>query len=194
MKIILASASPRRRELLEMLGVKELEIVPARGAELAPEGAGPGETVKALSRAKALEVRERTGAEEKSDVCILAADTVVYAGGRILGKPHSEAEAKEMLRSLSGRAHEVYTGITVCCGEACRSEFEVTEVRFRDLSEEEIDAYVATGEPMDKAGAYGIQGKASLFVSGIAGDYFNVVGLPLCRTGEMLKTIGVHLI
>lgn len=195
MKLILASASPRRRQLLEMLGVGELEIFPAKGEEKAPEGAGPGETVEALSMAKATEVFERrkaAGIAEKE--IILAADTIVYSNGTILGKPHSSEEAAAMLRALSGKTHEVYTGLALLTSEESLSGFERTKVTFRSISEEEIAAYIASGEPMDKAGAYGIQGKGSLFVQGIEGDYFNVVGLPLCYLGSMLKKIGVGLI
>ena len=189
MSIILASGSPRRRELLEMLGL-EFEIRPARGGEHPPEHAGPEETVLALSAAKAREVAEHSGPEN----VIVAADTIVWLDGRLLGKPHSEAEAAQMLRALSGREHEVWTGVTVLgCGRALRGA-ERTLVRFRALSDEEIAAYIATGEPMDKAGAYGAQGYASLFVEGITGDFFNVMGLPLCRLGKMLAEVGVKLL
>ena len=190
MAVILASASPRRRELLEMLGVRKLTVIPARGEERAPEGAPAAEAVEAISRAKALEVAEQC---EPGDV-IIAADTVVCVDGDILGKPRSEEEARGMLRRLSGRAHEVFTGVTVIYGGAVHCAAERTEVRFRALSDEEIAAYVATGEPMDKAGAYGAQGKGSLFVEGITGDFFNVMGLPVCRLGLMLKEAGVELL
>ena len=170
MSIILASGSPRRRELLEMLGLA-FEVL-------------------ALSEAKAREVAEHSGPEN----VIVAADTIVWLDGRLLGKPHSEAEAAQMLRALSGREHEVWTGVTVLsCGRALRGA-ERTLVRFRALSDEEIAAYIATGEPMDKAGAYGAQGYASLFVEGITGDFFNVMGLPLCRLGKMLAEVGVKLL
>lgn len=188
MSIVLASGSPRRRELLEGLGL-EFAIRPAKGEEVIEEGLGPDKIVCALSAAKAEEVARDFGED-----IIIAADTIVYADGRVLGKPRTEAEAEEMLRLLSGRSHEVYTGVTVIGGGMTQSEAECTEVFFRELSAEEIRAYVATGEPMDKAGAYGIQGKASVFITGINGDYFNVMGLPLCRLGQMLKRIGVHLL
>lgn len=189
MDVVLASASPRRRELLEMLGVCDFDICPAVGEEKTEAGRSPAETVCALSRAKAEEVGAKYG-----DAVIIAADTVVFCSGRIFGKPKSEREAKLMLTELSGKTHEVYTGLTVIQGEKLISEAECTKVRFRELDEAEIKAYISSGEPMDKAGAYGIQGKASLFVEGIEGDYFNVVGLPICRLGKMLKTIGVRLL
>ena len=189
MKIVLASSSPRRRELLSAAGVGEFEICPAMGEETAPEGLAPDELVKHLSRQKAVEV-----AAKQSDAVVIAADTIVWSGSRALGKPHDKSEAFAMLSELSGKIHEVYTGVTVICGEKLISEAECTRVHFRELSVDEINAYIATGEPMDKAGAYGIQGRASLMVEKIDGDYFNVVGLPLCRLGAMLKTIGVRLL
>jgi septum formation protein len=187
MDIVLASGSPRRRELLEMLGL-EFSVVPAKGAEIAPEGAGPDETVAALSRAKAEEVAQAHPAS-----LIIAADTIVWADGRILGKPKDTDDAKAMLGALSGRAHEVYTGVTLIYGGRILSAAECTKVFFRALTDDEIDRYIATGEPMDKAGAYGIQGRASLMIKRIEGDYFNVMGLPLCRFGQMLEEIGVQL-
>lgn len=190
MSIVLASGSPRRRELLELLRVPELLIIPAVRDENAPEGLSPAETVEALSSAKAAEVAEQRPRED----VIIAADTVVWHGGRILGKPHTESEACEMLKSLSGDEHEVYTGVTVRRGEVVITEHEVSAVRFRNLSEDEIHAYVATGEPMDKAGAYGAQGFGALLVEGIRGDFFNVMGLPLCRLGQMLERLDVRLI
>ena len=119
---------------------------------------------------------------------------MVFLDGLRLGKPHSEAEAYQMLSALSGREHLVCTGVTVCRGERLETRPETTSVRFADLSEEDIRRYIATGEPMDKAGAYGIQGLAALFVTGIAGDYFNVMGLPLHLVGEMLRAFGVELL
>lgn len=190
MSIVLASGSPRRRELLEMLGVKDMKIIPAAGEEVAPKGVGPGELVMALASAKA---REVAAACIAGDV-VIGADTIVWAGGRVFGKPCSEEEAAAMLRTLSDSAHEVYTGVCVIKDGTELREFEISRVRFRPLSEREIEAYVATGEPMDKAGAYGAQGKGALFVRGIEGDFFNVMGLPLCRLGEMLKQQGVEIL
>ena len=190
MSVVLASGSPRRKELMEMLRVKELKIIPAKGEELAPEGAGPAETVKALSLAKCRELSAQCGAD---DVCI-AADTIVWFDGKIYGKPHSEQQAFEMLSALSGNTHEVYTGVAVMSGGKINVEAEMTKVHFRQISAEEIRAYIATGEPMDKAGAYGAQGLGAVFVSGIDGDFFNVMGLPLCLLDSMLKKAGLYLI
>ncbi len=190
MDIILASASPRRRELLEMLGVKNLIIIPARGEERAPEGAAADETVMSLSRAKAFEV----AAKAPEGAVVIGADTVVELDGDILGKPRNELDAFSMLRRLSARIHNVYTGVTVVRDGEVFSETEKTAVRFRELTDGEIRAYIATGEPMDKAGAYGAQGKGSLFVESLDGDFFNVMGLPLCRLGKMLGKLGVELL
>ena len=187
MKLILASASPRRRELMGHLGLP-FSVVPALGPETPPSGADAGETARALSEAKA---REVAGTDPAA--VVIGADTVVEIDGVILGKPRDEADAKRMLRLLSGREHRVYTGVTVIAGEEMESAWERTRVFFRPMTEAEIASYVATGEPMDKAGAYGYQGRASLYVERIDGDYFNVVGLPLCRLGTMLEKLGVTL-
>lgn len=188
MNLILASASPRRRELLEKLNLT-FTIDPASGPEDPPAGADAAETVKALSAAKAQEVALRHPGS-----IVIGADTVVEADGIILGKPRDEADAFSMLRSLAGREHRVYTGVTVTDGGTVLSQAEMTRVFFRDLTDREIEAYIATKEPMDKAGAYGYQGFASLFVERIDGDFFNVVGLPLCRLGQMLASLGVILL
>ena len=187
--IILASASPRRRELLERFGVP-FRVVPARGAETAPEGLTPGEQVECLARHKAAEVA--AGAD--ADSVVIAADTVVEIDGEILGKPGTPARAEEMLRRLSGREHRVWSGLCVRRGEKILSGREVTSVHFRELTDGEIRAYVDTGEPMDKAGAYGAQGRGALLVRRIDGDFFTVMGLPLCRLGEMLKKQGVEIL
>jgi len=185
MELILASASPRRQALLRGLGLPfsvrcadiDETMDPARGAQA---------EVARVSREKAAAILPRTG----PDAVIIAADTVVCVDGRILGKPGSAAEAAGMLRLLSGRAHQVHTGVTVLSHARAVTEVDTTEVRFRTLSEAEIAAYIATGEPMDKAGAYGIQGLAAIFVEGICGDYFTVMGLPLCRLAQMLQPFG----
>lgn len=190
MSIVLASASPRRKELLEMLGVTDLKILPAKGEELAPEGVGPEEMVMAISAGKAREVAKLC---ERDDV-IIAADTIVWHHGRVFGKPHSRKEAIEMLEALSGDTHQVFTGVTVLCNGHEDRQSEMSRVSFRQLDRREIERYVDTGEPMDKAGAYGAQGKGALFVRGIYGDFFNVMGLPLCRLGEMLNKQGVGLL
>ena len=187
---VLASASPRRKALLEMLGLKDLRILPAAGEEIAPADAGPGVAVEILSAEKAREIARKCSPDD----WIIAADTVVYADEAILGKPADEKEAWSMLRKLSGKMHEVYTGVTIRKGNFSVSEHEVSRVFFRDLSPEEIRAYIATGEPMDKAGAYGIQGIGSLLVERIEGDYFTVVGLPMHLLGRMLREFGVTLL
>jgi len=190
MSIILASASPRRKELLNMLGVRDLVIRPAVGEERADPALPPDALVKALAAHKAREAAEGSA---PGDI-VIAADTIVWHEGRVYGKPHSELEAAHMLRALSGTAHAVYTGVCVLKDGRESLAVEQSRVHFRLLSEAEIAAYIKTGEPMDKAGAYGIQGRASLFVEGIEGDYFNVVGLPLCRLGLMLRELGVSLL
>ena len=188
MKIILASQSPRRRELLERMGLTQFEIRPARGEETASPDLTPARLVEELSRQKAAETALTAGADD----IIIAADTVVAADSRVLGKPHTPEEAAEMLRFLSGRIHTVYTGVTVRQGERVLTLHEATDVVFRPLTEREIAAYVATGEPMDKAGAYGIQGRGCVLVEGIRGDYYNVMGLPVCRLALMLREFGVE--
>ena len=188
--IVLASASPRRSELMHMLGFSDVIIHPAKGEEHPPKGRSPEETVKALSRAKAEEV----AALFQPDTLVIAADTIVWLDGEILGKPHSEEQAFSMLHQLSGRDHEVYTGVTLLDGEGELCEAERSVVHFRKLSDEEIRRYIATGEPMDKAGAYGAQGKGALFVRAIEGDFFNVMGLPICRLGQMLAKKGVPIL
>lgn len=187
MKIILASQSPRRRQLLEQMGFIDFIVRPAQGEELADPSLDPGALVEALSRQKALEISAAANGED----LIIAADTVVAVDGQVLGKPHSTQQAHQMLSALSGREHTVYTGVTVCRGDQILTQHEATAVRFRPLTDQEIDAYIATGEPMDKAGSYGIQGRGALLVEGISGDYFNVVGLPVCRLGCMLTQFGV---
>ena len=190
MSVILASGSPRRRELLEMLGVSDMKIIPAKGEERPPEGAGPRELVMALAAAKA---REVAAGQSEEDV-VIGADTIVWVNGGVFGKPRSRQQAIDMLRTLSGAEHQVYTGVCVIKGERELCSFEMTRVRFRPLAESEMEAYADTGEPMDKAGAYGAQGKAALFVEGIEGDFFNVMGLPLCRLGQLLNELGVELL
>lgn len=187
MSIILASQSPRRRELLGQMGISDFIIRPAQGAEVVDPALSPAQLVEELSRQKALEV----SATAQAGDLIIAADTVVAVDGRVLGKPHSRDEAVEMLTALSGRSHTVYTGVTVRRDGEALTEHEATAVRFRPLTPAEIAAYAATGEPMDKAGSYGIQGYGALLVEGIEGDYFNVVGLPVCRLGRMLIRFGV---
>lgn len=189
MDMVLASQSPRRQELLTQMGlsyrVHAVDIDEHMDRKLPP-----GSLVEAISREKAA----ACAALEGPGALIIAADTVVAMDHAVLGKPHSREEAAGMLRLLSGATHQVYTGFTVRQGERFVTQSECTRVTFRSLSGEEIEAYVATGEPMDKAGAYGIQGLGSLLVTGIEGDYFNVMGLPVCALGQVLKEFGVSCI
>ena len=186
MDLILASASPRRKELLGLLRIP-FTIRVADIDETMDPGKAPFDEVARVSRMKALATKR-----EPNDV-VVAADTIVVCEGRVLGKPHSEEEAVGMLTLLSGRDHQVMTGVTVLRGEKAETVTEVTDIHFRNLSEKEILAYVATGEPMDKAGSYGIQGGAALFCSHMVGDYYNVMGLPVCRLGEMLRSIAPEM-
>lgn len=188
MRIILASASPRRRELLTQIGIP-FEILVSDVTERVSSD-DPGQVVQTLSGQKAEAAEALAGTSEET--LIIGADTVVSCGGRILGKPRSEEDAGRMLRLLSGREHEVYTGVTLILrrgdGErTVRSFWECTRVEFAPMTEREIDAYVATKEPMDKAGAYGIQGFGARYIVGISGDYNNVVGLPVGRLYRELK-------
>lgn len=182
MQLILASASPRRKELLGLFGIPFVIRAADIDEAMDPEKA-PYDEVARVSRCKALAVLREPG-----DV-VVAADTIVVCGGRVLGKPHSREEAIAMLQLLSGREHQVMTGCTVLRDESCETFTEVTDLTFRELSDAEIARYVDSGEPMDKAGAYGIQGGAALFCPGIRGDYYNVMGLPVCRLGQTLRQI-----
>jgi len=186
-KIILASASPRRQELLERIGLK-FEVEPSRYEEQTILALGPHELVKRNSLEKA-----KTVAARRRNAIIIAADTIGVFRGRILGKPHTPTEARKMLTALSGRSHRVITGFTITDSETGKttSRSVETKVYFRKLTPEEIDAYVRTGEPLDKAGAYAIQGLGALIVERIDGDYYNVIGLPLCALVEALKEFGV---
>ena len=187
MEIILASQSPRRRELLTQMGIEKFKICAPDVDEHLEGHPAPQELVTTLSRRKAGAVAAQAGA----GALIIAADTVVSVDGMILGKPRDKEDARRMLTALSGRSHEVYTGLTVFYGDKAVTEYETTQVTFRLLTEGEIDSYIRTGEPMDKAGAYGIQGFGSLLVEGLQGDYFNVMGLPVCRLGRILAKLGV---
>ena len=182
MELILASQSPRRRELLGLFRLPFVIRV-ADIDETMDETASAYEEVARVSREKALAV------SRGQDDVVIAADTIVVCQGKVLGKPHSPEEAVQMLSLLSGRDHQVMTGMTVLRGERVISCTEVTDIHFRELSEKEISAYVATGEPMDKAGAYGIQGGAALFAEKMVGDYYNVMGLPVCKLRQVLFEI-----
>lgn len=190
MELILASNSPRRRELLGQIGIKNFKMISPDVDESVEPGLSPAQIVERLSRRKAAAAAGKAG----PDGLIIAADTVVALDGAVLGKPRNKEGAFAMLAALSGREHHVYTGVTVLQGERTVTEHEETAVTFRALEEEEIWGYIATGEPMDKAGAYGIQGLGALLVSGIRGDYCNVVGLPVFRLGRMLGRFGIHLL
>jgi septum formation protein len=187
--IILASASPRRAELLKRLGVS-FRVVPSLVEEPPDEGAEPRQLALKRAGDKARAVAGRYPRD-----LVLAADTVVWCDGRILDKPEQIAEAREMLQFLSGRQHLVFTGVALRleASDLRLDDVVATRVRFRSLSQGEIDGYLATGEPLGKAGGYGIQGYGALLVSGIEGCFYNVVGLPLARLGEMLKSFGVDL-
>ena len=186
MNLILASQSPRRKELLDLFHLP-FEIRVADIDETMDSRKSPFDEVARVSRAKAMAIPR-----EEGDV-VIAADTIVVCGGHVLGKPRDEADAVRMLSLLSGRDHQVMTGMTVIRGEKSISCTEVTDIHFRSLSEKEIRNYVATGEPMDKAGSYGIQGGAALFAEKMVGDYYNVMGLPVCRLGMILKEIAPEL-
>ena len=180
MEVILASQSPRRKELMQLFGIPFV----IRVADI-DEGMDPvkpaRDEVARVSRQKAEAV------PRGEDDIVIAADTIVVCQGQILGKPKDTEDARQMLSLLSGRDHQVMTGCTILRGEQAVSFTEVTDLHFRPLSEKEIARYVATGEPMDKAGSYGIQGGAALFCTGMKGDYSNVMGLPVCALGEVLK-------
>ena len=180
MHLILASQSPRRKELLGLFGLPFVIRVADIDETMNP-AKPPFDEVARVSRCKALAVER-----QDTDV-VIAADTIVVCQGKVLGKPHTEKEAAQMLQLLSGRDHQVMTGVTVLCGENAQTFTEVTDLHFRELSGKEIERYVASGEPMDKAGAYGIQGGAALFCQRMVGDYYNVMGLPVCRLGQVLR-------
>lgn len=203
-QIILASASPRRKELLEQIGIT-FEICPAKGEEKITK-TNPAEVVEELSKQKAEEVaamltvygEEHQELMTPQDMMVIGADTVVAVENQILGKPKDEEDASRMLRLLSGRAHEVYTGVTLLfidkSGKMGAHVFhETTKVFMKKLSEKEIERYVATGDPMDKAGSYGIQGKCAIYIDKIEGDYNNVVGLPISRIYRELEKLGIDL-
>lgn len=186
--MILASQSPRRRELLALIS-PEFEVIPAQGEEKLPAGIAPDEAVLLLSQQKAAEVSARKFPSGDVTDTIIAADTVVAIDGDILGKPYSRENAVKMLRRLSGRKHSVFTGVTVITPDRTISFVEETAVEFFPLTESEIEAYVSTGDPMDKAGAYGIQGRGALLVKRIEGDYYNVMGLPVGELYRRLRSV-----
>jgi len=185
MRVVLASASPRRLELLKMMGVADFAVIPAKH-EMEAGDLPPAEAVQQIAFGKAEEVARKCGEED----VFIAADTLVYLDGAPLGKPHDRGDARRMLQQLSGRGHSVFTGVAVIYGERELVSHEETRVFFRRLSPDEIERYVDTGEPMDKAGSYGAQGRGAAFIERVEGDFWNVVGLPLCHLDGMLKEIG----
>ena len=199
-QIILASQSPWRRELLAQMGL-QFEIRPACGEEIITSTI-PWQVVEELSKRKAEEIYRKDREEQPAEsILVIGADTIVVLNGRILGKPQSQAEACEMLRSLRGQKHQVYTGVTliwneqedgVGCVKKQHTFHEETKVEFYPMTEREIEEYVATGDCMDKAGAYGIQTQSGVYIRGICGDYNNVVGLPIARLYHELRKIFAH--
>ena len=182
--IVLASSSPRRRELLTLIGLP-FTVITSDVDEQPPHGAPPDEYVKALALQKA-----RAVAYTHPDDCVIGADTVVYLDGDILGKPHTPENAARFLHRMQGRTHTVYTGVAVLCAGREDVRHCCTEVTFAPMTDAEIDWYVSTGEPLDKAGAYGVQGPAAVFVQRIEGNYFNVIGMPLPLLYRMLLDAG----
>ena len=186
MEVILASQSPRRKELMGLFHIP-FTIRVSDADETMPPELSPAEAVALVSRRKAEAV------PRQADDLVIAADTIVVLGKEILGKPKDPDDARRMLRLLSGRDHQVMTGMTLLRGETAIVCTEITDIHFRPLSDREIDAYIRTGEPMDKAGSYGIQGGAALFAERLVGDYYNVMGLPVCRLGQLLREIAPEI-
>ena len=186
MEVILASQSPRRKELMGLFHIPFTVRVSDADETMDPK-LSPEEAVAVVSRRKAEAVPR--GEED----VVIAADTIVVLENEILGKPKDAADASRMLHLLSGRDHQVMTGMTVLRGKKCAVCTEITDIHFRSLSDREIEAYIRTGEPMDKAGSYGIQGGAALFAERLAGDYYNVMGLPVCRLGQLLREIAPEI-
>ena len=187
MNTVLASKSPRRKELLGLLDL-DFEIITADIDETMDPALSVNEEVARLSYEKASAIK----AKVSPDTVIISADTVVELNGRVMGKPKNEQDAFDMLKNLSGNNHNVLTGVTVIQGDKHITKVVTTKVYFRNITDDEILSYIETLEPMDKAGAYGIQGRASKFVQKIDGDYFNVVGLPVCELSLILKEFGIN--
>jgi septum formation protein len=184
--VVLASASPRRRQLLDLVGI-EHEVRPANIDESMRPREAPRRHAERLAREKATAIAKRD-----PDLITIAADTIVVINRKVLGKPRDADDAARMLASLSGREHVVITAVAVSRGKKLRSAVEEVRVKFRRLRDDEIEAYIATGEPMDKAGAYGIQGYGATIVERIEGDYFAVMGLPIVRLIGLLRDVGMH--
>ena len=187
MALILASQSPRRKELLGLFHIP-FTVCVSDVDEIMDPTLPPAQEVARVSFLKA-DAIPRT-----ADDVIVAADTIVVCDGQVLGKPADVQDAYRMLRLLSGRDHQVMTGMTVLRGDCCVTTTEITDIHFRELSDKEIFNYIRSGEPMDKAGSYGIQGGAALFAEKLSGDYYNVMGLPVCRLGQILKQIAPELL
>ena len=185
-RVVLASGSPRRRQLLELIGI-EHEVLPSNIDETLRPREAPRRHAERLAREKASAVAKR-----QPDRITIAADTIVVINKKVLGKPVDADDARRMLSMLSGREHTVITAVAVARGRKLRSAIEEVRVKFRRLRDDEIDAYIGTGEPMDKAGAYGIQGYGATIVECVDGDYFAVMGLPLARLVTLLRDLGVH--
>ena len=192
-KIILASKSPRRHEILNLAGYAHTVMV-SDADETLPPDVSIVEAVRELSVRKAEAVlSELMNEGGREDFVIVAADTVVEFEGEIFGKPRDEDDARRMLRAMSGKGHFVHTGLTVTDGERTVSETVTSTVIMRNITNDEIEGYIASGAPMDKAGAYGIQGTAGAFVSSVEGDFFSIMGLPMCRLSEILREYGIGL-
>ena len=187
-KIVLGSSSPRRQELLKRIGITDFDVRVPQAAEEWPACLMPREIVEHVSREKSLAV------SAAPDEIVITADTMVFLGGHPLGKPRDEADALHMLRDLAGRRHTVCTGVTVRQGEKILTRSADTDVWFRPAAESELRAYIRSGEPMDKAGAYGVQGQGALLVERIDGDFFNVMGLPVVLLSQMLTEFGISLL
>jgi septum formation protein len=188
--IWLASASPRRSALLKQIGIAH-EVRPVDLDETSKPGESPAEYVTRLAQAKAQALWSRLSADQRLPV--LGSDTTVALGNEILGKPADREDGLRMLRALSGRTHQVFTAVALRHEQGCDARMSVSDVTVKALSDGEIEAYWETGEPADKAGAYGIQGQAAVFIERIAGSYSGIVGLPLYETGELLRMIGITL-
>ena len=189
-KIVLASGSPRRQELLRRIGITDFDVRVPETEETYPAGLSPRATVEFISREKS----DAAAALCTPDEIVITADTMVFLDEARLGKPADEADALRMLTALQGRQHTVCTGVTVRQGDDILTESESTAVYFRPATEAELRGYIRTGEPMDKAGAYGIQGMGALLVERLEGDFFNVMGLPVLRLSRMLGQFGVHFL
>ena len=188
--IVLASGSPRRQELLRRIGIETFDVVVPHADERCPTGLSPRDTVAHIAGAKAEAAKALTAPED----LVITADTMVFLGGKRLGKPRDASDALRMLTALAGNRHTVCTGVTLRQGDKYKCFTEATDVYFRPASERELRAYIASGEPMDKAGAYGVQGLGALLVERIDGDFFNVMGLPVLALSRALREFGIDLL